>query len=78
LIFGKDPAADPHYDDTMHELHATTRQLEENVNRLEQAVEPYLDTKNPLIAMVITLLNEQTFTHIHEQQMRPDDDDAGT
>jgi hypothetical protein len=53
----------------MHELHAATKELERNVNELHQVVEPYFDTKNPLIAMVVTLLNEQ--------QMQPrDPDDA--
>jgi hypothetical protein len=50
---------DHRYDDTMHELHAAAQELERNVNELHQAVEPYFDTQNPLIAMVVTLLNEQ-------------------
>jgi hypothetical protein len=68
LIFGREANPGPSYDDTLHELHAVTRELERNVNDLHQVVQPFLDTTNPLIAMVVTLLNEQ--------QMRPRPEDA--
>jgi hypothetical protein len=63
LIFGKLHVVEPKYDDSIHELHATTRELERNVSDLEQVIQPFLDARNPMIAMVIALLNEQ--------QMRP-------
>jgi len=58
------------YDAALHEVHAATKELRAATRELHEAVQPHLNTKNPLIALTITLLNEQ--------QMRPDDDYART
>lgn len=51
----------------MHELHAATEDLKRSVNELHEVAKTYLHTQNPLIALTITLLNQQ--------QMRPDSDE---
>ncbi len=58
-LFGPGKVREPRYDDTMHELHATTVELQKNVDELNQVAQSYLDASNPLIALTITLLNQQ-------------------
>jgi hypothetical protein len=65
-LWGPDPEPRPQYDETIHELHAATETLRHNVNELHQVASEYFNTNNPLIALTITLLNQQ--------QMRSDDD----
>ena len=68
LRWGREPP--PEYDSALHEVQAATKELRDATRELRDAAQPYLNTRNPLIALTITLLNEQ--------QMRPDDDDPGT
>jgi hypothetical protein len=55
------------YDESLHELHAATDELRQNVNELHDVAQAYFDAKNPLIALTITLLN-------HQQMREPDNE----
>jgi hypothetical protein len=68
LRWGREPVQE--YDAALHEVQAATQELRDVTRELRDAAQPYLNTRNPLIALTITLLNDQ--------QMRPDDDKPGT
>jgi hypothetical protein len=71
LIWGSEESLSMHYDETLHELHASTSDLEKSVKELEVAVQPFMAAPNPLVALTIALLNEQ-------QWRTPDDSESNS
>ena len=58
MLFGPDMPADPNLD-SLHELHAATEELDKTVNELHNVMQPLMDAQDPLVAMVVTILNER-------------------
>ena len=44
---------------SLHEIDKQSHELEQNTKQLDEVLKPYRDADNPLIALTITLLNQQ-------------------